>query len=194
MRARTPSSRLPRAPPLWRWLGYERPASATLVPVDVHIADLTTTIRFGPLDRPVTVPPLSRPRLRLVAVARKVVWEQANVEPAGEAYTLRVPVDGDHDPRWSEAFHRVVGDRMGQAGDAQWRPPRLQRDYVIRVDQLAEGAELSVKSFIDRCVEGAEERVRRKQAESDQRVENEARRHGESIDVARRMAERMRGD
>ena len=128
-----------------------------------------------------------------MAVARKVVWEQAEVEPAGEAYNLRVPVDGEHDPRWSEAFHRVVDDLMGQASEAQWKPPRLQRDYVIRVEQLAEGAELSVKSFLDRCVEGADELVQRKQAERDQRVEDEARRHGESLDVAQRMAQRLRG-
>jgi len=74
-----------------------------------------------------------------VAVARKVVWEQAEVEPAGEAYNLRVPVDGEHDPRWSEAFHRVVDDLMDQASKASGNRPASNAPTLYASSSLRRG-------------------------------------------------------
>jgi hypothetical protein len=135
-------------------------------------------------------------------VERSAHWEAAEVEATEEGFVLTVPIEGDPDPDWDDAFRRAVERRRHEVWGGHWGHVRHRPDQIC-VEQVAEGSERALREFLDACVAEAERNVRQEQAE---RREDEAalerRRTESSYDYdsmgarkqadAQRMADRFR--
>jgi hypothetical protein len=131
-------------------------------------------------------------------VERRANWAAAEVEASEEGLVLTVPIEGDPDPDWDEAFRRAVETHRQEVWVGQWGHVRHGPDE-IRVEQVTEGSERALRGFLDACIRGAEERLR--QEEADRREDEEAleqrrteasHEHEHTRGAHRATAERMR--
>ena len=136
------------------------------------------------------------------AVERSANWSAAEVEATEEGLVLTVPIEGDPDPDWDDAFRRAVETRRHEVWRGHWGHVRHRPDQVC-VEQVTEGSEAALREFLDSCIREAEQRVR--QDEADRREDEEALEHrrteasyqhkptlGAQRADARRMTERFR--
>jgi hypothetical protein len=135
-------------------------------------------------------------------VERRANWPAAEVAATEEGFVLAVPIEGDPDPDWDDAFRRAVERRRQEVWSGQWGHVRHRPDGVV-VEQVTEGSERPLQDFLDACIQEAEEGMRRERAD---RREDEAalelRRteasstheptQGRKAEDARRMTERFR--
>jgi hypothetical protein len=137
-----------------------------------------------------------------VAVARRANWSAAEVEATEEGLVLRVPIEGEPNHDWDDAFRRAVDVHRHEVWGGQWGHVRHGPDE-IRVEQVSEGSEKALREFVDACVHGAVQRLR--QEEADRREDEEALEHrrieaaheykptlGTHRTTAQRMTERFR--
>lgn len=101
---------------------------------------------------------------------RRADWPAAEVEATDEGYVLRVPIEGDPDPDWDEAFRRAAEAHRHEVWGGHWGHVRHSLNE-IRVEQVSEGSEQALQAFLDRCILEAHERTRQVAAD---RREDEA--------------------
>lgn len=104
-------------------------------------------------------------------MARRADWPAANVEATEEGFVLTVPIEGDPDADWDDAFRRAVEARRQEVWTGHWGHVRHHPDRIA-VEQVAEGSEKPLQEFIDACIREADERMR--QEEADRRQDEEA--------------------
>jgi hypothetical protein len=97
-------------------------------------------------------------------VERRANWPAAEVEATEEGFVLIVPVEGDPDPEWDDAFRRAVEARRHEVWGGRWGHVR-HRPHEIRVDQVREGSEIALRKFLDACMREAERRLQQEAAE-----------------------------
>jgi hypothetical protein len=133
---------------------------------------------------------------------RRANWRAANVEATEEGYVLMVPVEGDPDSDWDDAFRRVVEAHRHEVWGRRWGHIRHRPDQIC-VEQVTEGSEKALQEFLDACIGETEARVRQDEAERRDDAEALARKRteasheyeptlGSHLDEARRMTERFR--
>ena len=137
------------------------------------------------------------------AVERSANWSAAEVEATAEGLVLTVPIEGDPNPDWDDAFRRALEARRQEVWRGHWGHVRHRPDQLC-VEQVTEGSETSLREFIDACIREAEERLRQEHA--DRREDEAALEHrrteasygheptlGTYRAAAERMTERFRG-
>ncbi len=97
-------------------------------------------------------------------MGRRANWSTAQVEATDEGYILRVPMEGEPDPDWDDAFRRAAEAHRHEVWVGQWGHVRPGSNE-IRVEQVVEGSEQALRAFLDRCILEAEERTRQEAAE-----------------------------
>ena len=97
-------------------------------------------------------------------MGRRANWSAAQVEATDEGYILRVPMEGEPDPDWYDAFRRAAEAHRHEVWGGQWGHVRPGSNE-IRVEQVVEGSEQALRAFLDRCILEAEERTRQEAAE-----------------------------
>jgi hypothetical protein len=97
-------------------------------------------------------------------VERHANWQAAEVEATEEGFLLTVPIEGDPDPEWDDAFRRAVEARRREVWGGRWGHVRHRPDQ-IRVEQVVEGSEKPLREFLDACVGEAERRLREEAAD-----------------------------
>ncbi|HEV2772722.1 MAG TPA: hypothetical protein VGV57_07850 [Thermoleophilaceae bacterium] len=102
---------------------------------------------------------------------RRADWPAAEVEATDEGYVLRVPIEGDPDPDWDDAFRRAAEAHRHEVWGGRWGHVRPGLSE-IRVEQVSEGSEQALRAFLDRCILEAHERTRQEAA--DRREDEEA--------------------
>ena len=93
------------------------------------------------------------------SVERRANWAAAEVEATVEGYVLRVPIEGDPDPDWDDAFRRAAEAHRHEVWGGRW-------------GHVREGSEQALRAFLDRCILEAHERMRQEAA--DRREDEEA--------------------
>jgi hypothetical protein len=104
-------------------------------------------------------------------VERHANWSAAEVEATEEGLVLTVPIEGDPNSDWDDAFRRAVEGGRHEASQGHWGHVRHRPDQVC-VEQVTEGSEDAVREFVDACVREAEQRLQRDEA--DRREDEEA--------------------
>ena len=95
---------------------------------------------------------------------RRANWSAAEVEATEEGLVLRVPIKGEPDPEWEDAFRRAIDAHRHEVWRGQWGHVRHGPNEV-RVEQVTEGSEKALREFVDACVVGAAQRLRQEEAE-----------------------------
>ncbi len=95
---------------------------------------------------------------------RRANWPVAEVEATDEGYVLRVPIEGDPDPDWDDAFRRAADAHRHEVWGGHWGHVRPGINE-IRVEQVSEGSEQALQAFLDRCILEADERTRQEAAD-----------------------------
>ncbi len=135
-------------------------------------------------------------------MARRADWPAAKVEATEEGFVLTVPIEGDPDAEWDDAFRRAVEARRHEVWGGHWGHIRHHPDRVC-VEQVTEGSEKPLQDFVDACILEADQRMR--QEEADRREDEQALEHRRteasygheptgrrSLADAERMTERFR--
>lgn len=97
-------------------------------------------------------------------MTRTANWTAARVEATDEGYVLTVPIEGDADAEWDDAFRRAVEARRRELWGGHWGHVR-HRPNEITVEQVTEGSERPLKEFLQACLREADERLRTEDAE-----------------------------
>jgi hypothetical protein len=63
-------------------------------------------------------------------VERSANWAAANVEAGAEGFVLRVPIEGDPNPDWDDAFRTAVEARRHE----MWGRARAVRSTAVLVE------------------------------------------------------------
>jgi len=129
-------------------------------------------------------------------VERSANWTAAEVEATEEGFVLTVPIEGDPNPEWDDAFRRAVEAHRHEVWGGHWGHVRHRPDE-ISVEQVSEGSEQPLREFLDACIREAEQRLR--QELTDRRADEDAlelRRieasHGHEGTRSRELAEAQR--
>jgi hypothetical protein len=93
---------------------------------------------------------------------RRADWPGAEVEATDEGFVLTVPIEGDPDPDWDDAFRRTVERRRQEVWTGHWGHIRHRPDQVS-VEQVTEGSEKDLQEFLDGCIHEAEEGMRKEE-------------------------------
>jgi hypothetical protein len=130
-------------------------------------------------------------------MARTADWPAATVEATEEGFVLTVPIEGDPDADWDDAFRRAVEARRHEVWGGHWGHVRHRPDLIC-VEQVSEGSEKPLREFLDACIRDAEDRIRQEQADRREDEETLERRrteasygHGPTGGTKRAEAERM---
>jgi hypothetical protein len=135
-------------------------------------------------------------------VERRANWAAAEVEATAEGFVLTVPLEGDADPEWDDAFRRAVEARRHEVWSGHWGHVR-PRPTQISVEHVTEGSEEALQEFLDGCIKEAHHRVlqegteRREDDDALDRRRTEAS-HGyepagsPNVAIAQRLTERFR--
>ena len=130
---------------------------------------------------------------------RRLLWEEVEVEPRVPHPTVVVPIAGNRDQSWEGHFEWILRDRQPTAGtfDARhlehpWGAASYEAGQV-RVEQVPEGTEGSLRDFLQLCLEAAEERHREEQQALQRRQQQEEEKKRRISETAVRMRERLRG-
>jgi hypothetical protein len=97
-------------------------------------------------------------------VERRANWPAAEVRATDEGFVLTVPIEGEPDPDWDDAFRRAVERRRQEVWSGHWGHVRHRPDQVS-VEQVTEGSEKPLQEFLDACMREAEERMRQERAD-----------------------------
>jgi hypothetical protein len=135
-------------------------------------------------------------------VERRANWAAAAVEATEEGLVLTVPIEGDPDPEWDDAFRRAVEARRHEVWGGRWGHVRPRPDHIC-VEHVSEGSEKHLQEFLDACIVEAEARLRQEEADrrddevalerkSTEAAYREEPTGGKNLAEAERMTERFR--
>ena len=105
---------------------------------------------------------------------RSANWSAAEVEATEEGLVLTVPIEGEPDADWDDAFRRAVEAHRREVWHGYWGHIRY-RPNQVSVEQLIEGAEAAVRKFVNACIHEAEQAL--VQEAADRREDEEALEH-----------------
>lgn len=100
-------------------------------------------------------------------MARRADWPAAKVEATDEGFVLTVPIEGDPDADWDDAFRRAVQARRHEVWGGNWGHIRHRSEW-ISVEQVTEGSEKPLQEFIDACIFEADQRMRQEEVDRKQ--------------------------
>jgi hypothetical protein len=95
----------------------------------------------------------------------KVDWSDATLDPGlGNRFWVAAPITGEHDDFWELAFRAVLHERADEIPEDAWNAVGLLNENVV-VEGVARGSVDAVRTFIDHCVQLANERIATDRAE-----------------------------
>jgi hypothetical protein len=118
----------------------------------------------------------------------EVDWSDATLEPGvGNRFWVTAPIGADHDDMWDLTFRAVLQDRADVSEDS-WGAIGLLEENIV-VGGVARQSMDAVRTFVDECVESANEHAASDRAERLHALQEQVRAQDEE---ARRLTEQLR--
>ncbi|MDX6667905.1 MAG: hypothetical protein QOK04_1285, partial [Solirubrobacteraceae bacterium] len=94
-----------------------------------------------------------------------VDWSGATLESgAGNRFWVTAPITADHDDFWDLAFRAVLQEHASEVPEDSWNTIGVIKNNVV-VEGVARGSVDTVRTFVDRCMERANEHIATDRAE-----------------------------